>query len=113
MKLSDLSTGPDWVAWIVFFIAVILSIVFCLGRGSGLIAGYNTSSKKEKEKYDEKKLCRIMGIGMAVISAVILVMLLFDEALPASAAYICAGIIAADCLIMVILGNTIGRKSGM
>lgn len=32
------------------------------GKGSWLIAGYNTASKKEKEKYDEKKLCRAVGI---------------------------------------------------
>ncbi|MCG4580459.1 DUF3784 domain-containing protein [Clostridium cochlearium] len=33
-----------------------------LGKGSFLIAGYNTSSKEEKEQYNEKKLCRAMGV---------------------------------------------------
>lgn len=31
------------------------------GRGAWLIAGYNTASKEEKEKYDEKALCRFTG----------------------------------------------------
>ena len=68
MKLADLSTGPDWIAWIVFIILIILSVVLISGHGSWLIAGYNTASQEEKEKYNEKKLCRIIGIGMSVIA---------------------------------------------
>ncbi len=37
---------------------VILGIIFLCGKGSFLIAGYNTASKVEKEKIDEKQLCR-------------------------------------------------------
>jgi len=43
---------------------VILGIIFSTGKGAFLIAGYNTASKKEKEKYDEKALCKFMGKGM-------------------------------------------------
>lgn len=43
---------------------LILGIVFSTGRGAFLIAGYNTSSKEEQEKYDEKALCKFMGKGM-------------------------------------------------
>ncbi|RXI44978.1 hypothetical protein DP145_12600 [Clostridium tetani] len=50
------------IAWIVVGIFTILSITLLLGKGSFLIAGYNTSSKEEKEQYNEKKLCRAMGI---------------------------------------------------
>lgn len=49
-----------------------LSAVFLSGHGSALIAGYNTASNKEKEKYDSKKLCRAVGVFMllpAVITA--------------------------------------------
>lgn len=67
-KLSDLSTGPDGVIWIVFILFTILSIILLSGHGSWLISGYNTASKEEKAKYNEKKLCRTMGIGMAVIA---------------------------------------------
>ena len=45
-----------------------LSILFLLGKGSFLIAGYNTSSKAEKAKYDEKKICRYAGIAMLIAS---------------------------------------------
>ena len=39
---------------------VILGILFLKGKGAFLIAGYNTASKAEKEKIDEKKLCKYM-----------------------------------------------------
>ncbi len=55
MKVADLSTGPDWIAWIIFIILGILSIVLIFGHGSWLITGYNTASKEEKEKYNEIK----------------------------------------------------------
>ena len=40
---------------------ITLSVLFFMGKGKNLIAGYNTMSKEEKEKYDEKKLLRSMG----------------------------------------------------
>ena len=63
MKLVDLATGSDWIVWIVFVIFAVFSIILLSGHGSWFISGYNTASKEEKEKYDEKKLCRTMGIG--------------------------------------------------
>ena len=68
MKLADLATGSDWIVWIVFVIFAALSITLLSGHGSWFISGYNTATKEEKEKYDEKKLCRTMGIGMSIIA---------------------------------------------
>ena len=47
---------------ILTIIFILLGIASLVGKGSFLIAGYNTASKKEKEKYDEKKLNRCMAI---------------------------------------------------
>ena len=110
MKLADLSSGPDWVVWIVFVIFVVLSIVLLSGHGSWVISGYNTASKEEKEKYDEKKLCRTMGVGMSVIAVLILIMGLFENVLPAFFVYIALGIILVDVVVIIILGNTLCRK---
>jgi hypothetical protein len=41
-----------------------LGIIFSLGKGSFLLAGYNTMPKKEKEKYDSVSLCKFMGKAM-------------------------------------------------
>ena len=57
MKLADLATGSDWIVWIVFAIFAVLSIILLSGHGSWFISGYNTASREEKEKYDEKKFC--------------------------------------------------------
>ena len=40
---------------------VLLGVVFADGKGTGLIAGYNTASAEEKENYDKKKLCKAMS----------------------------------------------------
>ena len=74
MKLADLATGSDWIVWIVFVIFAVLSIVLLSGHGSWFISGYNTASKEEKKKYDEKKLCRTMGVGMSIIAILALIM---------------------------------------
>ncbi|MGO4948451.1 DUF3784 domain-containing protein [Blautia sp. Sow4_E7] len=110
MKLADLASGPDWVVWIVCVIFAVLSIVLLSGHGSWVISGYNTASKEEKEKYDEKKLCRTMGIGMFIIAVLILIMGLFENFLPAFFVYIALGIILVDVVVIIILGNTLCRK---
>ena len=52
---------------IALFLA--LGLVFSRGKGAFLIAGYNTASAAEKEKIDEKKLCRYMAKLMFVLAA--------------------------------------------
>ena len=110
MKLADLSTGPDWIVWIVFIILAILSIVLFSGHGSWFISGYNTASKEEKAKYNEKKLCRTMGIGMSIIAILLLIMELLESILPAFFIYVSLGIILVDVVVIIVLGNTICKK---
>lgn len=110
MKLADVSTGPDGIVWIIFIIFSILSIVLLLGHASWFISGYNMASKEEKEKYNEKKLCRTVGIGMSVITLLILTMELLKNILPAFFVYIALGIVLVDIAVIIILGNTICRK---
>ena len=40
---------------------LILGLVFLTGRGSFLLAGYNTMSKEKKAKYNAEALCKFMG----------------------------------------------------
>ena len=87
------------------------SIILLSGHGSWFISGYNTASKEEKEKYDEKKLCRTMGIGMSIIAILALTMGLFENILPAFFVYIALGIIVVDVVVIIILENTLCKKS--
>ena len=110
MTLKDISHGPSWTIWIVFVIFAVLSLILLSGHGANLIAGYNTSSKGEKAKVNEKKLCRVIGAGMLLITVLILVMLLGEAVLPASFAYVTLGAILVDCVVMIVLANTICKK---
>ena len=56
-----------FAVWIIFILLFVLSAVLLTGHGSFLIAGYNTSSQEEKEKYNAQKLCRTAGLSMLLI----------------------------------------------
>ena len=110
MKLQDISNGPGWISWVMFILLAVLSGILLSGHGANLIAGYNTLSCEEKSKYNEQKLCRVVGLGMFIVTALILVMVLGELVLPAWFAYVSLGIITMDCIVVVILANTICKK---
>ena len=110
MTLSDISNGPDWIVWVGFAVLAFVSIVLLTGHGAGLIAGYNAASKEEQSKYDEKKLCRVVGAGLSVIALLVLVMAIGEEILPAAFAYIFLAVTLLDCVVIIILMNTICKK---
>ncbi|MDO4501128.1 MAG: DUF3784 domain-containing protein [Erysipelotrichaceae bacterium] len=110
MTLKDVTHGPEIVFWISIIICLIFSIILLSGKGAVLIAGYNTSSKDKREKYDERKLSLVAGAGMSLITILLFVMKILENTLPASFATVSTVIIVIDCLIMVILMNTICKK---
>lgn len=62
-----------WVRFAVALLFAVFGVIFLRGKGAVLIAGYNTSSAEEKERIDEKKLCRFMGKLMLIVAACCLV----------------------------------------
>lgn len=65
-------------SYIIAAIFALMSIPLFMGKGEFLIAGYNTMTPKEKEKYnkehDIKKICRATGfllLSIATLTAVI------------------------------------------
>ena len=58
-------TSTDIVGLVITIIIgllfIVISLVLQMGQGSFFIAGYNTLSIEEKEKYDSKKLSRFIG----------------------------------------------------
>ncbi|MDD3244253.1 MAG: DUF3784 domain-containing protein [Eubacteriales bacterium] len=73
--------------WVIFLMTASfagLAVVFFMGKGAFLIAGYNTSSREERAKYDEKKLCRTMGMVCAVIAVMTALMALWHTAVYAA-----------------------------
>ena len=110
MTLKDISNGPDWIMWVVFAIMALISVLLLFGRGSWLIAGYNTASKEEKDKYNQKKLCRVIGVGMSVITIMILIMTIWQDVLPASFATVFGVVTLVDCVVMIVMASTVCRR---
>lgn len=110
MTLADTAHGSDWILWVVFAVFVILTIALLSGHGSKFISGYNTASKEEKARYDEKKLCRVYRIGMGVIAILLLITGLFESFLPSSFVYVLLVLIVIDVVIIIILSNTICKR---
>ena len=52
----------------VLVLFLVLAALFFRGKGSGLIAGYNTASAWEKRHTDERKLTRFMGRLMLALA---------------------------------------------
>ena len=110
MKVADLLFGADWIFYVLFAVLAVYSVILISGHGGFLIAGYNTASKEEKAKYDEKKLCRVKGIGVLVIAVFVLLIVLFQNILPSFFVYIAVGIVFVDIFITNILKNTICKR---
>ena len=58
---------------------VALAFVILKGKGDGLIAGYNTASKEEQEKYNIKRLRIVVAAMILFVPAMILVAACFDD----------------------------------
>ena len=95
------------VIWIIIALCGICSLILLSGRGSILIAGYNTMSKEEQEQYDEKKLCRITGAGMLVITVLTVVLETFGEKIPDWFWTLYAVLVIFIAVGIMILSNTI------
>ena len=79
---DTMNGGSATSLYIIGAIFLILGIVFLCGKGANLVAGYNTLSKEEKEKYDEKILTRWIGYGFTPIGITIIVFGLFGMYIP-------------------------------
>ena len=111
MTLKDISNGSaEAILWIVFSLLFVVSIILLSGHGSGLIAGYNTASKEEKERINQKKLCRIVGAGLLPIAVLILVMAILFETLPSFFVYIFVLFTLLDAVMIIVLANTRTKK---
>ena len=95
------------VIWSIIALCGICSLILLSGRGSILIAGYNTMSKEEQEQYDEKKLCRITGAGMLVITVLTAVLEAFGKRIPDWFWILYAVLVILIAVGIMILSNTI------
>ena len=81
---------------------VALSLILLTGRGSFLLAGYNTMSKSKKEQYDTPALCRFAG--KIFMPLAILVILSGFEALQVLWFWLVGGVIFVGLLAFYCVG---------
>lgn len=87
---------------IISLIVFVLAIIILTGKGDNLIAGYNTSTEEEKEKYNIKRV-RICVGGMLLILTPI--MLLFADNF-----VVLIAVVPPLSILSVILTNTWAKK---
>jgi len=63
----------SWISAAIGGLLIVVSLILLSGRGSFLLAGYNTMSKSKQEQYDTPALCKFAGkIFMPIAILIIL-----------------------------------------
>lgn len=87
-----------------------MSALLLTGRGAFLISGYNTASPRQKAAYDEKKLCRVNGAGLAVVTGLLAVMTAMGEDVAPWFFTVFLAVTLADAAAMIVLSRTVCRR---
>jgi len=86
---------------------IVLAIILLTGRGSNLVAGFNTMPKDEKTKYDAKALSKF--IGKILLPIGILIPLSGKESIAGWYAWVFVAVTLGLCVFAVIYANTGNR----
>ena len=98
---------PIWASWAIVALFAALSIILLMGKGSFLIAGYNTKSKEQKAKYNAKKLCRVVGGGLSIITIIMGTGAYYEFELPSAIDWLIPWGYLGVIAVILILTNTI------
>ena len=92
---------------IVALVCAVMGILVLIGKGDNLIAGYNTASKEERERYDIKRLRGLIG-GLMIVLAPLLLLILGQETMASIWSF--CGISFVLCIVVLVLANTWAKK---
>lgn len=98
-----------WFMLGLLVLFLILSVVLYLGKGSALIAGYNTLPKEEQAKYDKVALGKFMGKSMFAISSAVGLWVIASYFMIDWLFYVGTGLIVLIVVFMVAYANTGNR----
>ena len=102
----------DTVEIIVFvpiaLLMVALAFVILKGWGDGLIAGYNTASNEEQEKYNIKRLRIVVAAILLFVPAMLLVAAYFDDITGITMDFL--PVLLIGIVVGIILANTWCKK---
>ena len=94
--------------WLTSGLLLVISIILLCGRGSFMIAGFNTMSKAKKARYNVVGLCRLIGIVTLLIA--ITMPLLIIESIRDWYVWFYLAFIIIVCIIAVVIANTKLRR---
>ena len=94
---------------IVFAVAfLVLALIFLMGKGDKLIAGYNTASEEEKKEVNIKRLRILMAILSVITAGFVSVLPVIGDN---SKGQMGAGVVfIVVAMIFIILANTWAKK---
>ncbi len=87
---------------IISLIVLVLAIIILTGKGDNLIAGYNTSTEEEKERYNIKRVRICIGGVLLILSPI---MLLFADNF-----VLLIAVVPPLSILSVILANTWAKR---
>lgn len=87
---------------------IVLAIVFLMGKGDMLIAGYNTASEEEREKVDIHRLRILMSIICVITAGFCCFLAFFGE--DKVKALVAAVVFILVTIVFIILSNTWAKK---
>ena len=87
---------------------IVLAIVFYLGKGDKLIAGYNTASEEERKKVNIQRLRILMSCISVITAAFCVSMPIVGNNIQAQLG--AAAVFMAVIIFVVILANTWAKK---
>lgn len=92
----------------IALLMVALAFVILKGWGDGLIAGYNTASEEEQEKYNIKRLRIVVAAMIMFVTAMILVAVTFDDITGKTMDFL--PVLLIGVVAGIILANTWAKK---
>ena len=87
---------------------LVLAVIFLMGKGDMLIAGYNTASKEERKTIDIKRLRIVMAVLMVVTAVFCTIPPLLGN--DKNSLLAAAGIFLAIIFVGIIIANTWTKK---
>ncbi len=102
--------APIWVAWAVFTLCAVISVVLLAGKGSFLIAGYNMMNGEEQRQYNERRLCRVMGGGLGGLTVILGIATLYRFEMPTGIDWIIPWGLFGTVAVMLVLAHTFCKQ---
>ena len=96
------------VTGIIAVLFLVFAIVFLMGKGDKLIAGYNTANEEERKTIDIKRLRIVMAVLMVVTAVFCTIPPLLGN--DKNSILAAAGIFIAITFVGIIIANTWAKK---